>query len=195
MQPREIRLISTFAVAPSGSLVATLTMLLELYVFSSDLHICTFRCVIDPGAGTATPLLQWHTSKFLFLFLCEEIVLLKMSTDYATRCSRSIKHPWYKVLEQLHWWRNGARVCLSWAQHSHTKWVSSCELLQYIFDVNHIDLSVIKALRPSISFFKKLIEGSQNVSFKLIIKFPLDLINRAESAVSKIGKVAISMSS
>lgn len=155
MQPREIRLISSFAVAPSGSLVATLTMLLELYVFSSDLHMCTFRCVIDPGAGTATPLLQWHTSKFLFLFLCEEIILLKMSTDYATKCSRSIKHPWHEVLEQLHWWRNGARVCLSWAQHSHTKWVSSCELLQYIFDVNHIDLSVIKALRPSISFFKK----------------------------------------
>ena len=98
MQPREIRLISTFAVAPSGSLVATLTMLLELYVFSSDLHICTFRCVIDPGAGTATPLLQWHTSKFLFLFLCEEIILLKMSTDYATKCSRSIKHPWHEVL-------------------------------------------------------------------------------------------------
>lgn len=166
MYPCEIRLISSFAVAPSGYLVSALTRLHELCIFSSDLHTCTFRCVLDCVAGTVTSLLQWHTSNFLLLFLSEEIILLKVSTDCTTKCSQSIKHPWYDMLEQLHWWRNGAHVCLPHAQHSHTKWVSSCEIFQYMFDINHIDLSVdlsvVDSLRTSISIFEKFYQDIPN---------------------------------
>jgi len=162
MYPCEIRLISSFAVAPSGYLVSALTKLHEVCIFSSDLQTCTFRCVLDCVAGTVTSLLKWHTSNFLLLFLCEEIILLKISTDCMTKCSQSIKHPWYDVLEQLHWWKNGAHVCLPRAQHSHTKWVSSCEFFQYIFDINHIYLSAVDSLRPSISIFEKFHQDIPN---------------------------------